>query len=130
MLGQMLMSFLIAAFISRVVQRKTSNPISYKYSIITGICNTGSVYLGNNALRFCSYLVLALVKSSKILSILMVTFLIPIENERIGLKKILTAVVTTAGIILFNVFSVSFWVSFFDTCFSFETEPIAFLFLF
>jgi hypothetical protein len=106
MLGQMLMSFVIATFISRVAQRKGSNPISLKDTLITGICNTGSVYLGNNALRYCSYLVLALVKSSKILSILMVTLLLPIEKETITFKKFMTALVTTIGIVLFNIFSV------------------------
>ena len=100
-LMQALFSFVIARFInSRFSEKNNENPISFRSGAKLGFWNTLSMVCGVSALKYVSYPVQALMKSSKILSVLLVTFVI--GGKRHSKYEYTCAILIAFGILIFN----------------------------
>lgn len=107
-LFQAVPSFLIARFWNDFVQKKGKTPgtpdprnVGLKNKIVMGVCNFGSVFFGNSALAHVSYPLHVMMKSSKTISIILVSFVLGRKNSH-SLKQTLCAGLITAGILNFN----------------------------
>lgn len=94
-----LQSFLTYFF--SAIMLKFSNGLSLKEHFKLGLFNTTSMLGSNTALAYVSYPVQALMKSCKILSVMLVTFVVGgHKHTRI---EVFCAVLITIGIFIFNV---------------------------
>ena len=103
--GQMLVSFLIATVVSN--SQGKPNPIPPIWGFMSGLFNFGSVFFGLTSLEYLSYPFQALIKSSKILSVLLGTLILRNKTDKrqnIARQQIVSAVIITFGIIIFNLF--------------------------
>ena len=76
------------------------NPIHLKDQFFLGLYNTVSMLGSNTALRYVSYPVQALMKSCKIISVILVTFVV--GGKKHSRIEVICAVIITIGIFIFN----------------------------
>lgn len=91
-------SFLTYLFAS--IMLKFNNGLSLKEHFRLGFFNTVSMLGSNTALNYVSYPVQALMKSCKILSVILVTFVV--GGHKHSRIEIFCAVLITIGILIFN----------------------------
>jgi UDP-galactose transporter B1 len=72
-----------------------------KSELVIGACSFGSVFMASSALAYVSFPVQAIMKSSKIISILIVSFLLGFKGQHTR-SQYLCGFIITAGIIIFN----------------------------
>lgn len=94
------MSFFLAFFIKKFKFKTNQNSISKIDQIKLGIFNEISMMGSVSALKYVSYPVQALMKSAKILSVMLVTFLI--GGKKHTKLEYLCACLITVGILIFN----------------------------
>lgn len=105
LLFQNLFSFLLASAINRYSFGLTRSAMDFKTELAIGACNFGTMICANTALSFVSYPVQALMKSSKILSILMVSLVFAgATKKKYSMSQYFSGFVITTGIIVFNLF--------------------------
>jgi len=97
---QALISYLIARTLNKTRDFYNQNPISQAFGLKLGIYNTLSMIGSISALNYVSYPVQALMKSSKILSVLLVTFFI--GGKRHSKYEYSCAILIALGILIFN----------------------------
>jgi len=95
-MGQCFTSFIIA----RLVNYDYPNRISEWDQLTMGACNGLSMLASNSALKFVSYPFQALMKSAKIMSIMLVSLVLGGKPHRV--QEYVTAALITLGIVLFN----------------------------
>jgi hypothetical protein len=88
LLFQNLFSALLAGSINRYYYKLKHSAMDLKTELAIGGCNFGTMICANTALSFVSYPVQALMKSSKIISILMVSLLFGLIFPNMTKKKI------------------------------------------
>jgi len=71
--------------------------------VTIGGCNFGTMICANTALSYVSYPVQALMKSSKILSILLVSFFLA-TGKAYSKSQYVSGFIITTGIVIFNLF--------------------------
>lgn len=100
-LFQNVFSFILAFLVNRFYYKQSESKMDVKSEVIIGTCSFGSVFMASQALAFVSFPVQAIMKSSKILSILLVSFLLGFKGQH-SRSQYLCGFIITAGIILFN----------------------------
>jgi len=100
-LFQNLFSFLLATYVNRYYYKQTKSKMDVKSELVIGACSFGSVFMASQALAYISFPVQAIMKSSKIISILIVSFLIGSKSQHTK-SQYLCGFIITAGIVLFN----------------------------
>jgi UDP-galactose transporter B1 len=103
LLFQNLFSFILARSINVYYYNQDKSKMDLKTELTIGGCNFGTMICANTALSFVSYPVQALMKSSKIISILMVSLCFP-TSKKFGKMQYVSGLIITTGIIVFNVF--------------------------
>jgi len=98
---QNLLSFLLAMAVNRIKYNQTQSKMDRKSELIIAGCSFGSVFLAAQALAYISFPVQALMKSSKIISILIVSFLLG-SNAKHTRSQYFCGFIITLGIIIFN----------------------------
>jgi UDP-galactose transporter B1 len=98
---QNLFSFILAMAVNRIKYGLTQSKMDRKSELIIAGCSFGSVFLAAQALAYISFPVQALMKSSKIISILIVGFLLKSGAKHTKSQYFCGFIITT-GIIIFN----------------------------
>jgi UDP-galactose transporter B1 len=98
---QNIFSYLLALLVNRVYYNQTKSKMGLKSELLIAGCNFGSVFLASQALAFISFPIQALMKSSKIISILIVSFLLGSKAQHTK-SQYFCGIIITAGIIIFN----------------------------
>jgi len=83
------------------IMLKFKNGITFKEHFRLGLFNTISMLGSNTALNYVSYPVQALMKSCKILSVILVTFVV--GGHKHSRVEVFCALLITIGIFIFNV---------------------------
>jgi len=99
-LFQNIFSYFIAKFVIKTYKMHTVQ-MDKKAEISTGALSFGSVFLASQSLAYVSFPVQAIMKSSKILSILMVAFLFGYSSQHTK-RQYLCGMLITTGIIMFT----------------------------
>jgi len=100
-LFQNLFSFILAACVNKFYYGQTASRMDLKSELTIGACSFGSVFMASQALAYVSFPVQAIMKSSKIISILVVSFLMGFKGQHTR-SQYLCGFVITAGIVIFN----------------------------
>ena len=100
-LFQNVFSFLLALLAKRFIEKQTKNSLPLKTQIKMSFVNFLSIFLASQALAYVSFPVQAIMKSSKIISILIVSFLLRIKGHHTK-SQYACGFIITLGIILFN----------------------------
>jgi len=100
-LFQNLFGFILAACVNRFCYGQKKSKMDLKSELVISGCGFGSVYLATQALAYVSFPVQAIMKSSKIISILIVSFLIGSKSQHSKSQYFCGFIITT-GIVLFN----------------------------
>jgi UDP-galactose transporter B1 len=100
---QNLFSWLVAMLVNRIVYKQSQSKMDLKSELTIAFCNFSSVNLASQSLAFTSFPVQALMKSSKIISILIVSFLIG-SNAQHTKSQYFCGFIITTGIVIFNLF--------------------------
>lgn len=101
LLFQNIFSFLLAYAINRYYYKLKKSAMDLATEITIGGCNFCTMISANTALSYVSFPVQALMKSSKIVSILMVSLILG-TGKTYTKKQYATGVLITIGIIIFN----------------------------
>jgi len=99
-LFQNLFSFLLAMAVNRW-NGQSKSKMETKEEAIIAFCNFASVNLASQSLAFCSFPVQALMKSSKIISILIVSLIIGSTTQHTK-SQYFCGFIITLGIVIFN----------------------------
>jgi len=100
-LFQNIFSFLLAAAVNRFYYNQKQSRMDLKSELIISTCSFGSVFMASQALAWVSFPVQAIMKSSKIISILIVSFLLGFKGQHTK-SQYFCGFIITAGIIIFN----------------------------
>jgi len=100
-LFQNLFCFLVAAGVNRFVYNQKQSKMDIKSELLIASCSFGSVFLASQALAYVPFPVQAIMKSSKIISILIVSFILGAKGQH-GKSQYFCGFIITAGIVLFN----------------------------
>jgi UDP-galactose transporter B1 len=100
---QNLFSWIVATCVNRFVYNQEKSKMDVKSEITIAFCNFSSVNLASQSLLYTSFPVQALMKSSKIISILIVSFLIGSAANHTKSQYFCGFIITT-GIVIFNLF--------------------------
>jgi len=100
-LFQNLFSFLLAAGVNRFYYKQTESKMDLKSELIIGGCSFGSVFMASQALAYVPFPVQAIMKSSKIISILLVSLLLGFKSQHTK-SQYLCGFIITLGIVIFN----------------------------
>lgn len=100
-LFQNIFSFILAACVNRFYYNQKQSRMDLKSELIIGSCSFGSVFMASQALAYVSFPVQAIMKSSKIISILIVSFLLGFKGQHTK-SQYFCGFIITAGIIIFN----------------------------
>jgi len=103
LLFQNLFSFILAASVNKYYYGITKSAMDFKTELTIAGSNFGTMICANTALSFVSYPVQALLKSSKIISILLVSLILG-KAKKYTKAQYFSASVITMGIIVFNLF--------------------------
>jgi UDP-galactose transporter B1 len=98
---QNLLSFLVAMIVNRVHYKQTKSKMDIKSELLIAGCSFGSVFMAAQALAYISFPVQALMKSSKIISILIVSFLLGSKASHTK-SQYFCGFIITLGIVIFN----------------------------
>jgi UDP-galactose transporter B1 len=98
---QNFLSFLLAMAVNRLHYGEKKSKMDLKSELIIAGCSFGSVFLAAQALAYVSFPVQALMKSSKIISILIVSFLLR-SNAKHTKSQYFCGFIITLGIVIFN----------------------------
>jgi len=109
LLFQNLFSALLAGAINRYYYKLKHSAMDLTTEVAIGGCNFGTMICANTALSFVSYPVQALMKSSKIISILMVSLLFGLifpnmTKKKYAASQYFSGFIITTGIVVFNLF--------------------------
>jgi len=109
LLFQNLFSAVLAHCVNRYYYNLKQSAMDLKTELTIAGCNFGTMICANTALSFVSYPVQALMKSSKIISILMVSLLFgaifpAMNKKKYTASQYFSGFVITTGIIIFNLF--------------------------
>jgi len=100
-LFQHLFSFILAAFVQRTYFNQSKSKIDVKSQIKISAESFFSIFLSSQALAFVSFPIQAIMKSSKIISIIIVSLALRIKGQHTT-SQYICGVIVTAGILLFN----------------------------
>jgi len=100
-LFQNIFSFLLATYVNKFYHGQTKSRMDLKSELVIGACSFGSVFMASQALAYVSFPIQAIMKSSKIISILIVSFLVSSKSQHTK-SQYLCGFIITAGIVLFN----------------------------
>jgi len=98
---QNLFSFILAMLVNRFYYKQTKSKMDIKSELLIAGCSFGSVFMAAQALAYISFPVQALMKSSKIISILIVSFLLGSKANHTK-SQYFCGFIITAGIVIFN----------------------------
>jgi len=101
LLFQNLLSFIVAGSIQKYYYGATKSAMDFRTELTIAGCNFGTMICANTALSYVSYPVQALLKSSKIISILLVSLLLG-KAKKYTKSQYFSACVITMGIVVFN----------------------------
>jgi UDP-galactose transporter B1 len=105
LLFQNLFSFILAHLLNRYHYNLKNSAMDLKTELTIAGCNFGTMICANTALSFVSYPVQALMKSSKIVSILMVSLIfVSATKKKYSASQYFSGFIITLGIIIFNLF--------------------------
>jgi len=100
---QNLFCFLLAAFVNRYYYNQKQSKMDIKSELLIASCSFGSVFLASQALAYVPFPVQAIMKSSKIISILIVSFIIGAKGQH-GKSQYFCGFIITTGIVIFNMY--------------------------
>jgi len=100
-LFQNLFCFIVAAAVNRFYYNQKQSKMDIKSELLIASCSFGSVFLASQALAYVPFPVQAIMKSSKIISILIVSFIMGARGQH-GKSQYFCGFIITAGIVLFN----------------------------
>jgi UDP-galactose transporter B1 len=100
-LFQNLFSFILAACVNRFYYGQKASRMDLKSELTIGFCSFGSVFMASQALAYVSFPIQAIMKSSKIISILIVSFLLGVKGQHTK-SQYFCGVIITTGIVIFN----------------------------
>jgi len=100
-LFQNLFCFILAACVNRFYHGQKQSKMDIKSELLIASCSFGSVFLASQALAYVPFPVQAIMKSSKIISILIVSFIMGAKGQH-GKSQYFCGFIITAGIVLFN----------------------------
>jgi UDP-galactose transporter B1 len=101
-LFQNFLSFIIAALVNRIYYKKSKSSMDLKSELKIASFSFVSVFLASQALAYVSFPIQAIMKSSKIISILIVSLVLG-SKQKFAKSQYLCGFLITAGIVLFNV---------------------------
>jgi UDP-galactose transporter B1 len=105
LLFQNLFSFILASMLNRYHYNLKKSAMDLKTELTIAGCNFGTMICANTALSFVSYPVQALMKSSKIISILMVSLIFAgATKKKYTASQYFSGFIITSGIVVFNLF--------------------------
>jgi UDP-galactose transporter B1 len=100
-LFQNLFSFILAACVNRFYYNQYTSRMDLKSELLISGCSFGSVFMASQALAWVSFPIQAIMKSSKIISILIVSFLLGSKGQHTKSQYFCGFIITT-GIVIFN----------------------------
>jgi len=100
-LFQNLFSFIVAACVNKFYYNQTASKMDLKSELLISCCSFGSVFMASQALAYVSFPIQAIMKSSKIISILIVSLLLGIKGQHTR-SQYFCGFIITAGIVIFN----------------------------
>jgi len=100
-LFQNIFSYILAAAVNRFYYGQKQSRMDLKSELTIGFCSFGSVFMASQALAWVSFPIQAIMKSSKIISILIVSFLFGFKGQH-GRSQYLCGIIITTGIVIFN----------------------------
>jgi len=100
-LFQNILSFILAYCVRKYYCKQLGTKIDLKSEVLMGTCSFGTTFLTNQALAYVTFPVQALMKSSKIIAILLVSFLMGYKSQHTK-SQYFCGIVITGAIILFN----------------------------
>jgi UDP-galactose transporter B1 len=103
-LFQNLFCYILALCVNRFYYRQTQSRMDLKSELIIGSCSFGSVFMASQALAYVSFPVQAIMKSSKIISILIVSLLLGFKGQHTR-NQYFCGFIITLGIVIFNLTS-------------------------
>jgi len=98
---QNILSFILAFCVNKFYYKQTVSRMDVKSELIIGSCSFGSVFMASQALAYVSFPIQAIMKSSKIISILIVSFLLGFKGQHTKSQYLCGFIITT-GIVIFN----------------------------
>jgi len=101
-LFQNMLSFIIAALVNRLYYKRSKSSMDLKSEVKIASFSFVSVFLASQALAYVSFPIQAIMKSSKIISILIVSLVLG-SKQKFAKSQYLCGFLITAGIVLFNV---------------------------
>jgi len=99
-LFQNLFSFILAACVNRFYYNQSSSKMDLKSELLISGCSFGSVFMASQALAYVSFPIQAIMKSSKIISILLVSLILGVKGHT--KSQYFCGFIITAGIVIFN----------------------------
>lgn len=100
-LFQNIFSFILAALVNRFYYKQTESKMDIKSELVIGTCSFGSVFMASQALAYVPFPVQAIMKSSKIISILLISLLLGFKGQHTR-SQYFCGFIITAGIVIFN----------------------------
>jgi len=100
-LFQNIMCFILAALVNRIHYKQSKSKMDRKSELKIAFCSFFSVYLAAQSLSYVSFPIQAIMKSSKIISILIVSILLGLKGSYTKSQYLCGALITT-GIVVFN----------------------------
>jgi len=99
-LFQNIFSFILAACVNRFYYGVKASRMDLKSELVISSCSFGSVFMASQALAYVSFPIQAIMKSSKIISILIVSFIL--GKGQHTRSQYFCGFIITAGIVIFN----------------------------
>jgi len=100
-LFQNIFCFVLAACVNRFYYKQDTSRMDMKSELVIGCCSFGSVFMASQALAYVSFPIQAIMKSSKIISILIVSLLLGLKAQHTRSQYFCGFIITT-GIVIFN----------------------------
>jgi len=91
----------VASLVNKHYYKQSGSRIDLKSEVLMGTCSFGTTFLTNQALAYVTFPVQALMKSSKIIAILLVSFLLGYKGQH-SKSQYLCGIIITGAIVLFN----------------------------
>jgi len=99
-LFQNFFSFILAAGVNRFYYNQSNSKMDLKSELLISGCSFGSVFMASQALAYVSFPIQAIMKSSKIISILLVSLILGVKGHT--KSQYFCGFIITAGIVIFN----------------------------
>jgi len=100
-LFQNIFCYILAVLVNRFYYKQSTSRMDMKSELTIGICSFGSVFMASQALAYVSFPIQAIMKSSKIISILVVSLILGSKGQHTR-SQYFCGFIITAGIVIFN----------------------------